>query len=107
MRNEQQAGQAGQATRHEIANAAREHYERISMAACDWSSVIPQAIDCWEHHDALVEALREAREFIVQSTPHLHRSAEEADRFIARMMQSAIKIIAKIDAALRAAEDEI
>lgn len=41
------------ATREEIAQQAREHYERLSREACDWHSVIPEAITAWEREPDL------------------------------------------------------
>ncbi len=32
----------------DLADAARRHYDRISVEACDWLSTIPHAIDAWE-----------------------------------------------------------
>lgn len=42
---------------HEQAQGLRDHYERVSMAACEWSNQIPRAIDLWER-----EKLREESE---------------------------------------------
>jgi hypothetical protein len=41
------------ATHAEIVQMARQHYERISIAQCDWSSSIGHALDAWEREPAL------------------------------------------------------
>lgn len=38
---------ACKATPQELAARTREHYERISLAAHEWTSLIPRAIDIW------------------------------------------------------------
>ncbi len=52
---------AGAATRGEVAQAARDHYEKVSMASTDWFGVIPQAIGCWEREPELLETVEELR----------------------------------------------
>lgn len=47
--------------RGDIAQMAREHYERVSMASADWFSVIPQAIGCWEREPELLETVERLR----------------------------------------------
>ena len=57
--------QAAEATRKELAQGAREHYNAVSREACCYSSTIPKAIDAWEVAPdlwALVEAVREREE---------------------------------------------
>ena len=46
-----------QATRQELAEAAREHYDSLSRACCDWLSTIPQAITAWEREPELLERI--------------------------------------------------
>ena len=43
-------GQAytGQATIAELADGARQHYDKVSRVAQEWHSLIPDAIDAWE-----------------------------------------------------------
>ncbi len=41
------------ATRAELAQHMKEHYERLSRETCDWCSGIPKAIDAWEREPAL------------------------------------------------------
>jgi hypothetical protein len=38
----------GQATVAELAEGARQHYEKVSRMAHEWYSLIPDAIDAWE-----------------------------------------------------------
>lgn len=45
--------QAYAVSRAALAQGARAHYDRLSMAACDWYSLIPEAIAAWEHLPAL------------------------------------------------------
>lgn len=52
---------AGAATRGDIAQAARDHYEKVSMASADWFSVIPRAINCWEREPELLETVGRLR----------------------------------------------
>jgi hypothetical protein len=40
--------QVGQATVAELAEGARQHYEKVSRIAHEWYSLIPDAIDAWE-----------------------------------------------------------
>lgn len=42
-----------EATRAELAQSAREHYEQLSNITCDWYSLIPEAIDYWEREPGL------------------------------------------------------
>src|SRR3990167_1931372 len=44
------------ATRAELAQNARKHYEFVATEACDWLSTIPECIDAWEHQPELVAA---------------------------------------------------
>lgn len=41
------------ATRKDLAQHARDHYEEISAASMWWSSIIPKAIDAWEREPDL------------------------------------------------------
>ena len=45
--------EAKAASRADMANHLRDHYERVSTIAMDWSSGIPQAIAAWEREPAL------------------------------------------------------
>lgn len=58
------------ATRKDLAQHARDHYEEISAASMWWSSIIPKAIDAWEREpdlqataDRRLELLRELYNF--------------------------------------------
>ena len=42
-----------QATRHELALGALEHYEKLSTASVDWNSIISKAIKLWEKEPEL------------------------------------------------------
>ncbi len=42
-----------QATRADLADHLRDHYERLSRDCCDWSSAMPEAIDAWEREPKL------------------------------------------------------
>ena len=43
------------ATRKELAEQARKHYEEVSNRSQDWLSTIPAAIDAWEREPELLE----------------------------------------------------
>jgi len=64
--------QAYQATRAELAQGARDHYEAISMEVCSHLSTIPKAIDAWEKQPQLEaenQRLRELIMYIIDSVP--------------------------------------
>lgn len=67
---------AAQATRAELAERARLHYERLSTAAGDWLSTVPHSIDAWEHEPALIAevARLQAIEKAVRTLETIERS---------------------------------
>ncbi len=56
MNNEPKAVKA---TRKDMAEQARKHYDEVSTEAMEWNSLIPQAIDAWEHQPELLEQNRQ------------------------------------------------
>lgn len=57
--------QATQVAHADQVRRAREHYERVSMEANDWSSLIPKCIDAFSREpefQAQVETLRKERD---------------------------------------------
>jgi len=47
------------ATREELANQLRLHYDEISRQACDWHSAMPKAIEAWEREPLLLQRVAE------------------------------------------------
>ena len=47
------------ATRHDLAEAARKHYDEISTEAMDYLTTIPAAIDAWEREPKLLKVIKE------------------------------------------------
>lgn len=52
---------ACKATLQEQVDRAKEHYETISMGACDWMSIIPKALDFYAKHYGETMNFREKR----------------------------------------------
>jgi len=56
------------ASRDDLADGALEHYQRVSDAALEWNSLIPQAIEAWRDMpkiEARLAALEEMAEAIL------------------------------------------
>ena len=79
---------AAQATRKEMADHARAHYEHTSLDAMSWCSTIPHAIDAWEREPVLGAELAELRSrydaLVRNNLDYIKEVAElrEANRFI-------------------------
>lgn len=83
------------ATIPELAQRAREHYDEISTAACDWHSLIPKAIDAWEREQLALptrepesaEEPRQRRPMSVNKEPHhLQRRERELQASLSAYM---------------------
>ena len=58
----EQGERASQATRHQLAQGAHAHYERLAKDACCWLSTIPRAIDAWEREPEVVARAERAEQ---------------------------------------------
>jgi len=47
------------ATREELANQLRRHYDEVSSQACDWHSAMLKAIEAWEREPLLLQQIIE------------------------------------------------
>ena len=64
------------ATRADLAQNARKHYEFVATEACDWLSTIPECIDAWERQPELEAAAVAQRQ-----------RAEDAERDYAALLE--------------------
>lgn len=61
--------QLGEATRSELAEGARKHYEKIALVGHEWYSLIPQAINSWEREPEL-----QARIYELENELHIYKA---------------------------------
>jgi len=47
------------ATRKELADQLRRHYDEISSQACDWHSAMLKAIEAWQREPSLLQRIAE------------------------------------------------